>query len=75
MFKLLCFLLAAFMPIYAQSNFATLSGRVQDPAQTSIFGAASQYRQGNSSRPADCDENTMACSMCPIWCRASIRCK
>ena len=25
--------------MYAQSNFATLSGRVQDPAQTSISGA------------------------------------
>jgi len=39
MFKLLVLLLAAFMPMYAQSNFATLSGRVEDPAQTSISGA------------------------------------
>ncbi len=39
MFKLLVLLLATFSSIYAQSNFATLGGRVQDPAQTSIFGA------------------------------------
>ena len=32
-------LLAACASLHAQSNFATLSGRVQDPAQTSVSGA------------------------------------
>ena len=39
MFKPLAVLLAACAALCAQSNFATLSGRVEDPAQTSISGA------------------------------------
>jgi hypothetical protein len=39
MSKLLVLLLATGASMYAQSNFATLSGKLQDPAQTPISGA------------------------------------
>ena len=39
MSKLLAFFLAACWPMIAQTNFATLSGRVEDPAQTPIPAA------------------------------------
>ena len=39
MSRFLALLLAASAPMHAQSNFATLSGRVQDPAQTPVSGA------------------------------------
>jgi hypothetical protein len=39
MFKPLAILLAACAAVCAQSNFATLSGRVQDPSQTPVSGA------------------------------------
>ena len=39
MFKPLAVLLAACAALCAQSNFATLSGRVQDPSQTPVSGA------------------------------------
>jgi hypothetical protein len=37
--KLLAFFFAACWPMVAQTNFATLSGRVQDPAQTPVPAA------------------------------------
>ena len=39
MSKLLAFFFAACWPMVAQTNFATLSGRVQDPAQTPVPAA------------------------------------
>jgi len=39
MCRFLALLLAASVSMHAQSNFATLSGRVQDPAQTPVSGA------------------------------------
>jgi hypothetical protein len=39
MFKPLVVLLAACAALCAQRNFATLSGRVEDPSQTPVSGA------------------------------------